>query len=72
MKNFLKIFAILILGAIVIAFVESRTITGKVLDDQGQPVPGVSVTVKGTVKGTITDVNGFYKITVEHFNNLST
>ena len=65
MKNFLKIFAILILGAIVIAFVESRTITGKVLDDQGQPVPGVSVTVKGTVKGTITDVNGFYKITVE-------
>ena len=55
----------MILAAIVIAFTESRTITGKVLDDQGQPVPGVSVMVKGTVNGTITDINGTYKITVE-------
>jgi Ca-activated chloride channel family protein len=65
MKNCLKIFGIMILAAIVIAFTESRTITGKVLDNQGQPIPGVNVMVKGTVNGTITDINGVYKITVE-------
>jgi Ca-activated chloride channel family protein len=65
MKNSLKIFGIMILAAIIIAFAESKTITGKVLDDQGQPIPGVSVMVKGTVNGTITDINGVYKITVE-------
>ena len=40
MKNSLSIFAILILAAIMIAFTESRTITGKVTDQQGQPLAG--------------------------------
>ncbi|MEB0262106.1 MULTISPECIES: TonB-dependent receptor [unclassified Mucilaginibacter] len=33
-------------------------ITGKVLDDTNQPLPGVSVKLKGTTTGTVTDVNG--------------
>jgi Ca-activated chloride channel family protein len=65
MKKSLSIFAILILAAIMIAFTESETITGKVTDSQGQPVPGVIVQVKGTAIGTVTDVNGIYKITVD-------
>jgi predicted acetyltransferase len=65
MKNSLKIFAILILSAIVIAFTESVTITGKVKDESGNPIPGVYVLIKGTSKGTVTDQNGNYKITVE-------
>lgn len=48
-----------------IAFTESRTITGKVTDNQGQPIPGVSVNVKGSSSGTLTDLNGTYKITVD-------
>ena len=48
-----------------IAFTESRTITGKVTDNQGQPIPGVSVNVKGSSSGTFTDLNGVYKITVD-------
>ena len=47
MKNSLSIFAILILAAILIAFTESRTITGNVTDDQGLPVSGVNIIVKG-------------------------
>ncbi|MCJ7447246.1 MAG: von Willebrand factor type A domain-containing protein [Bacteroidales bacterium] len=70
MKNSLKIFVILILAAIMIAFAESRTITGRVLDDQGQPIAGVNVMVKGTIKGTLTDINGFYKIMVEQMDKV--
>jgi len=39
-------------------------ITGKVVDEKDLPIPGVSVTIKGTSKGTITDPNGNFKITV--------
>lgn len=37
------------------------SVTGKVTDDTG-PLPGVSVTIKGTSNGTQTDVNGKYAI----------
>lgn len=35
-------------------------VTGKVSDSSGQPLPGVTVVVKGTTNGTITDQNGSY------------
>ncbi|MFV0505591.1 MAG: SusC/RagA family TonB-linked outer membrane protein, partial [Bacteroidales bacterium] len=41
-----------------------RAITGKVIDDQGLGVAGASVVQKGTVKGTITDADGNYSLTV--------
>jgi len=64
MKKSLSIFAIMFLAAIMIAFTETRTITGKVTDTQGQPVPGVNVTVKGfrNSSSCLTDLNGYYKI----------
>jgi len=68
MKNSLSIFAILILAAIMIAFTESRTITGKVTDNNGQPIAGVTVMVKGisaTSASSTTDINGSYKIVVD-------
>ena len=37
-------------------------ITGKVTDSSGSPLPGVTVVVKGTTNGTITDLNGNYFI----------
>ncbi len=64
MTNKLSVLAILVLGAIMIAFIQTRTITGRVVDISGLPVAGVSVTVKGTNKGTITDQEGNYKIEV--------
>ncbi|QHS56382.1 TonB-dependent receptor [Mucilaginibacter sp. 14171R-50] len=45
------------------AFAQSRTITGVVSDNAG-PLPGVSVTIKGTTAGTVTDVNGRYSLNV--------
>jgi TonB-linked SusC/RagA family outer membrane protein len=39
-------------------------VTGRVLDEQKQPLPGVNVSIAGTTVGTVTDVNGNYKLTV--------
>lgn len=47
------------------AWAQERTITGKVLSaEDGAPMPGVSVVIKGTTRGTNTDVNGAYSIGV--------
>ena len=39
-------------------------IKGTVTDSQGDPLPGVSVFIKGTSQGTATDVNGVYTLQV--------
>ncbi len=41
---------------------QQRTITGSVTNADGEPVPGVSIIVHGTIIGTITDVNGNYSL----------
>jgi TonB-linked SusC/RagA family outer membrane protein len=38
------------------------TITGVVTDEQGRPLPGVTVSLKGTTLGVATDLNGKYAI----------
>jgi len=62
MKNSLKIFAIVILSAIMISFIDAGVITGKVSDDQGNPLQGVRISLKGTRTSTISDHNGNYSI----------
>ncbi|MEP1094671.1 MAG: TonB-dependent receptor [Cyclobacteriaceae bacterium] len=44
---------------------EEVTVSGKILDENGEPLPGVTVVIKGTTSGTITDIDGNYTITVE-------
>ncbi len=41
-----------------------KEISGTVTDSQGLPLPGVTVLVKGTVTGTITNANGQFKLSV--------
>ncbi len=65
MRTFISSFVILIISVFFIAAVQSRVITGKVTDDQGTPLSGVNVTIKNTNRGTITDFNGEYRITVQ-------
>ncbi|QJW92215.1 TonB-dependent receptor [Spirosoma taeanense] len=44
---------------------QERVVSGRVLSsDDNNPLPGVSVTVKGTTRGTTTDANGDYRINV--------
>ncbi|MDR2918682.1 MAG: SusC/RagA family TonB-linked outer membrane protein [Tannerella sp.] len=41
---------------------QSKTITGKITDSTGEALIGVSILVKGTTNGTITDVDGNFTI----------
>lgn len=44
---------------------QTRTITGTVTgSDDGMPIPGASVFVKGTTMGTVTQINGSYSLNV--------
>jgi TonB-dependent starch-binding outer membrane protein SusC len=40
------------------------TVQGKVTDEKGEGIPGVSIVLKGTTTGTTTDVEGNYTLTV--------
>lgn len=42
--------------------VQSQNVTGRVTDSSKNPLPGVTVLVKGTSKGTVTDLNGSYSL----------
>ncbi len=45
------------------AFSQNKTITGTVKDGLGEPLIGVSVVVKGTSNGVVTDIDGNYSLT---------
>jgi TonB-linked SusC/RagA family outer membrane protein len=47
---------------------EKKTIKGKVTDDQGIPLPGVSVVIKGTNTGVATNIDGEYSLEFEQEN----
>ena len=43
---------------------QQKTVSGKVTDNSNQPLPGVTVVVKGTTQGTITDAEGNYSLSL--------
>lgn len=43
---------------------QQKEINGKVTDPEGVPIPGLSVIVKGTTVGTVTDVNGSFSLRI--------
>ena len=46
-------------------FAQQITVNGTVQDTQGEPVIGANVVVKGTTNGTITDLDGNFRLTVD-------
>ncbi len=48
----------------VMSFAQDKTITGKVTDTNGKPIEGASVKVKNTTKGTSTNADGVFTISV--------
>ena len=54
-----------------LSYAQVKTITGKVTDaETGEPLPGVTIVVKGTTNGTITNFDGDYSIDVEEGQTL--
>lgn len=61
MRKLLLASIMLVWGSI--AFAQEKTVSGKVTSSEdGSPLPGVSVLIKGSTKGVTTDGNGVYKI----------
>ncbi len=61
MRKFLLFFPLLLLT---VGLFGQRTVTGMVTDQNGGPLIGANVFVKGTTVGTVTDFDGKYSITV--------
>ncbi|WP_203532637.1 carboxypeptidase-like regulatory domain-containing protein [Draconibacterium halophilum] len=63
LKVVLFLFAML---SVSLGYAQVKTVTGTVSDaGSGEPLPGVTIVVKGTTQGTITDFDGNYSIDVE-------
>ena len=45
---------------------KSNTVTGKVVDENGDPVPGATIQETGTNRGTVTDLDGKFTLEVRH------
>ena len=59
MKTILPFFLLLLCG---VSFSQT-TITGSVVDDSSQPIPGANIIVVGTSAGTVTDFDGNFTLT---------
>ncbi len=64
MRRFLSLFTVLMLSG-VLAYAQTRIVSGKVVDNTGKAVPFASVVVQGSKAGAQTDVNGEYSIRVK-------
>lgn len=63
MRRFLTLFTMLMLCG-VLAFAQSRVVTGKVTDADGNPVSFATIKIKGSTAGLSADANGSYSIRV--------
>lgn len=43
---------------------QNRVVSGTIVDNTGEPLPGVNVIIKGTTTGTISDIDGVYSMNV--------
>lgn len=62
--NHLKLFNMLLIFLTLFVMVKGqmRTVSGIITGQDGEPLPGVSIAIKGTNKGTITNIDGYYSI----------
>ncbi len=63
-RKMLKAMFLCILMVVSTGLFAQNIVTGSVKDDTGQLLPGVSVVVKGTTTGTVTDVEGKFTLSV--------
>ncbi len=57
-----KLLALLLVFCSFLGFAQERTITGRVLDAEGSPLPGVNIAIRGTNLSTLSNAEGQYSI----------
>lgn len=69
MRKITILLTFLFLVGIQFANAQQRTISGKVISSEdGQGIPGVSISVKGTTIGTVTDVDGNFSMAIDELH----
>jgi TonB-linked SusC/RagA family outer membrane protein len=63
MRKIASLLTVLMLCSTLV-FAQTRTVTGQVRDDKGNPISYATITIKGTSNGVAADVNGNFKIDV--------
>lgn len=63
MRKLLSLFIVLTLSAITV-FAQTRSVTGKVTDERGEPIPFATVILKGHKQGVSADQNGNFLIKI--------
>ncbi len=59
------------IGVVLLLFCNAtwaQQVTGKIISDEGESLPGVSVMIEGTATGTSTDANGDFSLTIDNPN----
>ena len=64
-KKLQVLFTLCMVLTVQLIFAQQKTVAGKILDENGLPLPGVNVIEDGTSNGTQTDFDGEYMITVD-------
>ena len=69
-----KLLLVCLLAVIAVgsALAQSRTISGIIKDERGEPMPGASIVIKGTTRGTVTDLDGKFSLPVDGKNPVIT
>lgn len=57
-------------GAVTEKAQQARAITGTITDQNGEPVIGANIVEKGTTNGTISDVDGRFKLDIQQKNSI--
>ncbi|MEP1890047.1 MAG: carboxypeptidase-like regulatory domain-containing protein, partial [Cyclobacteriaceae bacterium] len=66
MKKYLLVSVLFLIALMQVAMAQEMTVSGTVTDaETGETLPGVTVIIKGTTKGTVTDFDGNYLLNVE-------
>lgn len=71
MKKLLFTLLVLLCATAGNVFAQDRALSGTVNDETGQPLPGASVLLKGTTRGTNTNAEGNFTINVNGAGTLS-
>jgi len=70
MRRILLLLIVLLIAGADSVMAQARKVTGRVLDERSQGLPGAGVAVKGTALGTVSDIDGNFSLDVPTENKI--